>query len=217
VVIFSRSTCVMYKSCAENTYAAVQTGIKLIQYIYIVYREIRTEGLKIAHTDVKRGSWCFPWRIIDVYTKNLSGKKNASGRRNASSGEMSMMIRVRNQKMPIGRITDRNGCEDCGGGRTIGTFKRICIVSTSRRPMCASGYVLLYIRIYIAVTSVRPCPTSISVCAASAAATQHYNMYPLPARSRSPGSHSLFPLHLARPSSCRRSRACVSCLCTNAK
>ena len=128
-----------------------------------------------------------------MYIRRISPERNASGRRNASSGEMSMIIRDRNQKMPIGRITDRNGYVDCGGGgRTIGTFKRICIVSTSRRPMCASGYVLLYIRIYRS-TSVRPCPTSISVYAASAAATQHYNMYPLLACTRSPGSHSLLP------------------------
>jgi len=51
-------------------------------------------------------------------TKNFSAGKRRGGGRvgtvQATRGEMSMTIRVRNRKMPIRRITDRNDRKYCG-------------------------------------------------------------------------------------------------------
>lgn len=47
-------------------------------------------------------------------TRRISPERNGGEEKGERQREMSMTIRVRNQKMPICRVTDRNGYKDCG-------------------------------------------------------------------------------------------------------
>ena len=110
-------------------------------------------------------------------TKNLSAERDVAEEQSGDGRTMSTMIRARNRKMPIRRITDRNGCKDCvakwwrsGDRRPFKEFEH-CVYHAADVCEC----------MYVHRTSARPHQSSISVCTA---ATQHYVCTPRPSLPR---------------------------------